>query len=170
MKLKSEIHFLDKLRLHYLEIAHDDLIRLNNGKTDGLFNQRVIISLGVVNWQAGIVALGEGRGYITVSQKRMKEAGIHAGEKVTFELEPDDSEFGHPVPEELTEVMRQDDVARERFEQLKPGMQRYIIYYVIQVKSSVKRIERSWMLMNNLKRFPVETVTFRQLLGKEDKI
>ncbi len=168
MKLQSVISILKPLKLHYLEISNADLVSLNDGKEKGIFNQRVIIKISKdIKWQAGIVALGEGKGYITISSQRLKKAGLEAGDSVEFTLSPDKSELGHPIPEEVIEIFRQDPEIKVRFDELKPSMKRYIIYHIIQVKSSEKRIERSLLLFGNLMRFPLEGITFRQILGKE---
>lgn len=166
--LKSEIYYHDKLRLHYLEIPSDILVRLNDGNEKGKFNQRVLIYMNEsVNWQAGIVALGEGKGYITISKERMKMLGVHLGDTLKFSLSKDNSEYGHEFPLELQEVLKQDSEAKYRWEKLSPGKQRTIIYYILQVKNSDKRIERSLLFMKNLKLSIPGKETMRQLFGKE---
>lgn len=71
------------------------------------------------------------------------------------------------VPEEFTELLRQDDHVKERFESLTMGLQRAVIYVVAQLKSSQKRIDKSVFLMENLKKAPVGKETMRHILGKE---
>lgn len=168
LKLQSEIFYLTKLKMHYLEVSSAILTELNEGQENGKFNQRVIINVNEkVEWQAGIVALGEGKGYITLSKARMKTLDVHLGDNLTFTLTKDTSEYGHEFPRELEEVLRQDPEAKHRFETLSQGKQRTIIYYILQVKSSDKRIERSLLFMNNLKRCPIGMETMRLLFGKE---
>ncbi|HIP32236.1 MAG TPA: hypothetical protein EYG86_05705, partial [Crocinitomicaceae bacterium] len=75
--------------------------------------------------------------------------------------------YGFDVPEEFEELLRQDDIARERFESLSMGKRRSIIYLILQVKSSQKRIEKSIFLLENLKRAPVGKETMRHVLGKQ---
>jgi hypothetical protein len=74
--------------------------------------------------------LGEGKGYITLNNKRMKELGLSIGDWVEVVLNPDESKYGMPVPEELAELLRQDPEGERRFEMLTPGKQRYIIHYI----------------------------------------
>jgi hypothetical protein len=45
-------------------------------------------------------------------------------------------------------------------------MQRYILNYVITVKSPEKRLERTTLLLRNLLRSSEGKETFRELLGK----
>jgi hypothetical protein len=141
---------------------------LNDNKENGKFNQRVIISIGNdLEWQAGIVALGEGNGYITLSRSRMKKLGVHLGDNIICTLEKDNSEFGHEFPIEFQEVLNQDPDAKDRFTKLSPGKQRTIIYYINQVKNSDKRIEKCLFFMSNLKNSPEGKETMRILFGKE---
>lgn len=166
--LHSEIYYLHSLKLHYLEVSSEALSALNDNQEIGKFNQRVIIKVNdKIEWQAGIVALGEGKGYITLSKARMKELGVQLEDKVNFTLTKDHSEYGHEFPLELQEVFTQDPEARSRFTALSPGKQRTLIYYILQVKSSDKRIERSLLFMRNLKACPPGKETMRILFGKE---
>lgn len=168
IKLHSEIYYLPTLKLHYLEVSSVALTALNDNQEIGKFNQRVIIKVNdKIEWQAGIVALGEGKGYITLSKARMKALNVQAEDEVSFTLKKDHSEFGHEFPLELQEVFVQDPEAKSRFEVLSPGKQRALIYSILQVKSSDKRIERSLLFMRNLKACPPGKETMRLLFGKE---
>ena len=97
----------------------------------------------------------------------MKQLKVHLGDEVEVELVRDHSKYGFDVPEEFEEVLRQDDEARRRFESLSMGKQRAIIYIVIQLKSSQKKIEKSLFLLENLKRAPEGEITMRHALGKD---
>ncbi len=164
----SIIGFLPKLKMHFVEIPAEVLVTLNGGALKGRFSQRVIIELNSVeSWNAGVVALGEGKGYITVSNKRLKILDLQEEDEVNVKLTIDNSEYGHEFPLELEEVLKQDPVAKQRFAAMSPGKQRTIIYYILQVKSSDKRIERSLLFMENLKRCEPGKETMRALLGKE---
>ena len=81
----------------------------------GKFNKRVVIKIQNISWQAGIVALGEGAGYITLSKARMK-LGLVFGETIEFELTEDDSEYGIEMAEEFEEILNQDQDANRIFE------------------------------------------------------
>jgi hypothetical protein len=168
ISITSYLGYLEKLKLHYLEISGEDLAALNNGEEQGKFNQRVVISFpNSLSWQGGVVALGEGKGYITISKARMKTLDLHEGDKVSFSLTKDTNEYGHELPIEFQEVLIQDPEARERFHAMAPGKQRTVIYYINQVKNSDKRIERSLEYMENLKKCPPGKETMRGIFGKE---
>ncbi|MCE2742869.1 MAG: YdeI/OmpD-associated family protein [Fluviicola sp.] len=163
----SEINRLDKLKLFYIEVPVEIISQLNGKFEKGKLNHRVVITINnQLNWQGGIVALGDGIGYITLSTARMKQLSVHLNETVNVSLILDTSKYGFDVPEELEELLKQDIEGNRRFELLKPGMQRYIIYYIIQVKSSEKRLDRALLLINNLKLTIEGKEEFKTLLGK----
>lgn len=116
-------------------------------------------------FQCGVVSLGDGKGYITLNNKRMKEYGVEFGERVTVKLSYDKSEYGMAVPEELSTLLKQDPEGMDRFKKLTPAKQRYIIFYVSQVKSSQLRIDRSIKLITNLKKTIPGKEDFRAVLG-----
>lgn len=164
----SSIDLLTSLKLHYVLIPSAILTSLNEGEEKGKFNQRVIIRLNdTIEWQGGIVALREGDGYVAISKARMKQLKIERYDEVSVRLTKDNSEFGHQFPEELKEVFKQDPETEQRFRDMSLGKQRTIIYYILQVKSSEKRAERSWVFMNNLKLLPKGKETMRGIFGKE---
>lgn len=164
ISFKSLIYHKKDLNMHYVEVSSALLDKL------GKFSQRVWIHINnheKEKWQGGIVALGGGDCYITVSQARMKKFGIHFGEEVEVHLQKDESEFGIEVAPEFLAVLDADPEAKARFDQLKKGFQRYLLYYTIQVKSSEKRVDRAIMLLNNLKRTQPGKENFKDLLRKD---
>ena len=137
-------------------------------KAGGLKSGRWICKLkNHVEFQCGFMSLSEGNAYITLNKARMKKLGLKTGDSIHVELVKDKSEFGMDIPEELSELLIQDEVGNNRFRALKPGMQRYIIFYVAQVKNPQLRIDRSLMLINNLKKQEIGKESFRAMLGKD---
>lgn len=161
IKFKSAIFRLEYLLgVNYIEIPKKVMSLF--------FGKRIICHINdQITFQCGIVALGNGKGYITVNNKRMKQLKLALGDAVSVRLEIDNSQYGMEVPSELTELLAQDKIGKKRFELLTPGIQRYIIYYVSQVKNSQKRIDRAILLIENLKQLRPGKETFRELLGKE---
>lgn len=167
-KFKSNIHYLEKLKLHHIVIHADILDTFVTKNTKSKYNQRFKITLNdTISWQAGSTSLGDETAYITVSKARMKELDVHLNDEVEVELEIDNSKYGFDVPEEFSAVLEQDDHARTLFEGMSMGKQRAIIYIVLQLKSSDKRIEKTLFLMENLKRAPAGKATMRHVLGKD---
>ncbi len=164
----SKIEHLDKLRMSYISVTDEVLEQFMEEGDKLLYNQRFDITVNdQVKWQGGTVSLGNNAAYITFSKGRMKQIGVELGDTVSVHLEKNRSEYGFDFPEEFEEVLKQDPVANERFNALTKGTRRSVIYLVIQVKSSQKRIEKSIFLLENLKRAPKEKVTMRHILGKD---
>lgn len=162
-RFRTHIGYLDKLKLNYLFISAAMV-----QETGGSLKQRVLFSVnGSENWHGGFVGLGDGNAYITLNTARLKQLGLSVGDEVDLTLMKDESEFGMEVPAELDELLAQDDEGLKRFMALTPGKQRYIIHYINSVKSSDKRLERSIMLITNLKMTTPGKESFRQMLGKE---
>jgi hypothetical protein len=147
--------------MHYLEVPQEVVQQL--GAT---FNVRLCCTVNSsLTFQCGLVALGQGMGYISINSKRMKELGVRNGDIVTVALEKDESDYGLEMPPELTELLQQDEEGMARFRLLTPGRQRYIIHYVSAVKSSQLRIDRAILLIENLKRLSKGKESFRDMLG-----
>jgi hypothetical protein len=79
----SIVSYLDKLKMYYVLIPGTILTVLNKGEEKGRFNQRVLITLNdSITWQGGVVALGDGDGYITLSKARMQQLNLRLDDKV----------------------------------------------------------------------------------------
>lgn len=165
----SKIELLEKLKLRHITISDEVLKLFRKAEDSGsLYNQRFIVTLNnVLTWKAGTVSLGNSTAYITISLARMRQLALDLNDNVTVTLERDYSTYGFDVPIEFEEVLIQDDMAKQRFDALPMGTRRYMIYYVLQLKSSDKRIERSIFILENLKRAPQGKETMRHILGKD---
>ncbi|ELR73162.1 hypothetical protein C900_05211 [Fulvivirga imtechensis AK7] len=162
IKFKTTIEQLDYLNTKYLEVPKEVVDEL------GTMKIRLLCTVNnSLTFQCGLMALGEGKAYISINAKRMKQLGVKLYDQVTVALEKDESKYGMPVPEELEELLKQDLEGKRRFDKLTPGMQRYIIYYVSGVKNPQLRLDRAIMLIENLKRSVEGKETFRFLLGKD---
>jgi hypothetical protein len=159
IKFVTKVHQLEPLKVSYLEVPAPIVKKLG-----GITKHRLLCTANKsFTWQCGLVALGHGKGYITLNKKIMKELSIKTGDEVNVALAIDKSKYGMEMPVELKELLHQDPEASKRFDGLVAGKQRYIIYYVKQVKSSQLRIERVVMLMENLKKLPKGKETFKGL-------
>ena len=146
--------------MHYLEVPQDVVQIL------GTLNIRLFCNVnGQLKFQCGLMALGEGRAYISISKKRMQQLGIELHDEVKVTLEKDDSAYGTEVPAEMEELLQQDEEGNRRFLLLKPGMQRYMLNHVSAVKSPQLRVDRAITLIENLKKLPEGKENFRAMLG-----
>ena len=159
---RTQIKKLEHLvSMRYLEVPPAIVKKLG-----GKFNVRLLCSVNdAITFQGGIVALGNGSGYISFNLKRMKQIGVKDDEIVQVKLTPDPSKYGMEIPPELSELFRQDKEGKKRFDGLTPGKRRYIIHYVSTVKNSQKRIDRAILLIENLKKLPKGKESFRAMLG-----
>lgn len=162
IKFDTKIYRLEYLvGMHYFEIPASIVKKLG-----GKFNVRLVCTVnGKLSFQCGLVALGKGKGYISINAARMKKMGLKFKDEVSLELKKDESKYGMNVSEELAEVLKQDKEGNRRFKMLTPGKQRYIIHYVNTVKSSQLRIDRALLLITNLKKTKEGKETFREMLG-----
>lgn len=164
----SLIGHLDKLKMHHITVSEEILQSFKGDAKGSIYNQRFHVQVNNgETWQGGTVSLGNKSAYITFSKARMNALDLHFGDKVTVQLILDTSEYGFDVPEEFEELLKQDDMANQRFESLTKGFRRSIIYLVLQLKSSDKRIAKSIFLLENLKRAPIGKETMRHVLGKD---
>jgi len=88
---------------------------------------------------------------ITVNKKTRDKLGLKAGSKVNVSLRKDESEYGLPMPEELAEVLAQDETGNRLFHALTPGKLRTLLYIVGQVKDPDKRVGRAIAIVEHLK-------------------
>ena len=162
ISFKTHIDKLSYLKTFYLEVPASIVKKIG-----GVGKVRLICEVNKsLSFQCGLVSLPEGKAYISINSKRMKELGVEMGDEVSVILTEDRSEFGVDVPEELTELFKQDLEAKRRFDLLKPGMQRYILNHVNTVKSPRLRVDRAFMLISNLKNLTQGKETFKEILGK----
>ncbi|MEQ1763665.1 MAG: YdeI/OmpD-associated family protein [Pyrinomonadaceae bacterium] len=90
--------------------------------------------------------------FITLSKRLRDKLGLEIGTSVTMELSRDESQFGMPMPEEFAEVMRQDGEGERLFKALSPGNQRLMLKLIVFVKDVDKRIIRSLVGLEILKK------------------
>ncbi len=154
-------------KLSYLNTFYIEVPAIIVTEIGGIGKRRLVCEVNqILSFQCGLIALSEGRAYISINSKRMKVLGVERGSEVNIILTEDSSEFGVEVCAEIEELFKQDAEAKQRFDELAPGMQRYILNYVVTVKSSQLRIDRAFTLLSNLKDLPKGKISFKQLLGK----
>lgn len=133
----------------------------------GGLKTRLLCSInGTAPFAAGFVAFGQGNAYILLNKAKRQQFGLEAGMEVSLQLSPHPDELGMPLPEVLAEILAQDEEAFRRFQNIAPGKQRYIAYYVGQLKSTDKQIERALQVLTNLKSCAEGKESFEALLRK----
>lgn len=161
IQFKTHIGLLQHLPgMHYLEVPQEVVQQL------GTLKIRLHCTVNqALTFQCGLMALGEGKAYISISKKRMQQLGLALHDTATVALEKDDSAYGTDMPEELNELLHQDEEGNRRFQLLKPSVQRYVLNHVSAVKSPQLRVDRAITLIENLKTLPEGKENFRAMLG-----
>ncbi|MCC7245667.1 MAG: DUF1905 domain-containing protein [Saprospiraceae bacterium] len=125
--------------------------------------RRVVCTLNNdVTYQCALLPKGEGRYCIVVNKKIRDKMGLKAGSVVQVSIRKDESEFGLPMPEELAELLKQDEEGHKWFHNLTPGKLRTLLYIVGQPKTSEKRLQRAITIVEHLKRQQGE-IDYKQL-------
>jgi hypothetical protein len=157
----TRVYKLEHLNGFYLEVPADVIDHF------GTFKMRVVCTVNnKLSFQTGLMALGNGNGYVNISTARLKKLGLRLKDEVTVTLKKDESKYGMPMPEELKELLAQDEEGMRRFKMLPLSKQRYILYYVNGVKNPQLRIDRAILLITNLKKTKEGKESFREMLGK----
>jgi hypothetical protein len=158
-RLKSHIQLLDKPKMNIVVIPKTVVDNI------GGLGTRLLCSVNEFPaFHCGMVAFGEGQGYISINKKRRENFGLNLGDEVSLQLQIDYSKYGMEMSEELEALLQQDVEGADLFESLSDGKKRYIIHYVSSVKSSQLKIDRAILLINNLKTMG-DKFDFRHLLG-----
>ena len=123
----------------------------NNFVTEGN-DRRVICMLNEKQeFQCALMPKGDDHFFINVNKKLRDSLKLTIGSQVSVSLKKDESEYGLPMPEELKELLKQDEEGDKLFHTLTIGKQRTLLYIVGSVKDTGKRISRALAIVNHLK-------------------
>ena len=86
------------------------------------------------------------------SKNKQKELGLLPNDYFQMQFFEDTSKYGVEVPEEFEAVLLSDYEAYQIFESFTKGKQRGIIYMITRFKDSQKKIDKTLVLCENLKR------------------
>ena len=90
--------------------------------------------------------------YIMISKEKLKQLDCKINNNVAVELIADTTEYGMHDCEELQEVLYADPDGNMLFEKLTSGKKRSLIYWISKIKNPELRIEKSFVLIEHLKR------------------
>lgn len=114
--------------------------------------RRVVCTLNGLETFNRALFPSKGNYFITLSKKLREKLRLEVGDTVTVELARDESKYGMPMPEEFAEVLSQDPEGDRLFNALSPGNQRLMLKLIMFVKDVDKRIARSLVGVELLKR------------------
>lgn len=145
--------------IYYYLLLEDEVL-----KHFPLKSRVICLADGHLEFSAAVMALGEGKGYLMLNGKRLKALKKREGDSVSLILKTDDSEYGMPMPDELQEILDQDEEIRTHFEALTPGKKRTILHYIGMVKNSELRLEKAIRFINNLLLQPIGKERVQEIL------
>ena len=111
----------------------------------------VAIIGGKVKIHCALMPKGKSEYMILLHKHIRKKLQISLGDEVEVNLEKDESEYGMPLPEELSELWDIDPDAFQVFHTLTKGKQRTLIYQIGQGKRSETRAKKAVAIMEYLK-------------------
>ncbi len=113
--------------------------------------RRVVCTLNdLVTYHCALMQLSGGRYFININKVNRDKLGLMVGQEVSAVLAPDESPYGLPMSEEFEEVLRQDEEGSTKFHALTPGLQRSLIYFCDNVKSSNIKVRRASVVIHHL--------------------
>jgi len=115
-------------------------------------SKRVVCTLNeTAEFQAALMPKGDGTWFININKTLRDKLGLKIGTPVRVALRTDDSEYGLPMPEELAELLHQDEEGDQLFHALTPGKQRTLLYIVGSVKNPDLRLNRAVVVVEHLR-------------------
>lgn len=112
---------------------------------------RVICTLNQkYSFQTALLSAGE-RGYFINLNKDIREKlNLMLHDEIQVELQPDESEYGLPVPDVFAELLHQDPEFDQIFHALTKGKQRTLLHMIGKFKTEAKQLEKLLVLRNYL--------------------
>jgi uncharacterized protein YdeI (YjbR/CyaY-like superfamily) len=115
-------------------------------------NKRVICRVNdLLEFHCAVMPKKEGGHFINIGLTICKKLKIKEGSAINAVFKADKTEYQFDMPAELKEVLDTDGEADTIFHSLTKGNQRGLIYLVMQVKSSDKKIERALKIAAKIK-------------------
>ncbi len=116
-------------------------------------DKRVICTLnGTERYQCAILHYKTGLPVVLINRALRAKLKLEFGDPVEVQLEKDTSEYGLPMPAELTEIFRQDPEGKKVFHALTPGKQRTLLYIIGKPKDPDKRISQALIIIHHIKK------------------
>ncbi len=115
-------------------------------------DRRVVCTLnGQLDFQCALMPKGDGSFFININKKIRDKLKLKVGMPMQVALRKDESQYGLPMPEELEELLQQDEEGNRFFHALTPGKQRNLLYIVGSAQKSDTRIRRAIVVIEHLK-------------------
>ena len=122
------------------------------------FDKKIKRFMGIINGEhefpCAMMPKGNGIYFINININAdiRKKFNLQIGSKMHFHLKADESKYGMPMPEEMSELLKIDDDANNFFHALTKGKQRSLLYLIAKPKSSDTRLNKAIVITEHLKR------------------
>ena len=103
------------------------------------------------HFPASLMPAGEEVYFIKINSAILKKLKVKLGDDLLITLEADKSKYGMPLAVEMADLLENDPEASDYFHLLTPGKQRSLLYLVNNVKSSSKKLEKGFIILEHLK-------------------
>lgn len=113
--------------------------------------KRVICKIGAISYHCALMKNKSGEFYVYISKDVMKQLAIREGSAVKPKFERDTTSNQFEFPKEFKAVLKSDPEADVVFKKLTPGNQRALLYLVVRMKTTEKRIEKALLIADKLR-------------------
>jgi len=111
---------------------------------------RVECKIGDKTYKRALISDGQGQHYVILNTEMLRYHKVKLGDKVKLEIRKTDAASQIDIPEEFVEALALEEVALKRYEELTPGKQRQICYWISSAKTVDTRVKRSLDILNRL--------------------
>lgn len=140
--------FEDNLWYFFLDVP--DEIANHFLAEDG--NRRVVVTYnGSKEVQCALFPKGNNRWFLNLNKEIRKTLNLTPGTEVAVTIKRDESDYGMPLPEEISELWAIDDEAKETFHKLTKGKQRSLLHIIGKPKTSDTRLKKALIVSDYLK-------------------
>lgn len=114
--------------------------------------KRVVCTINnSLSLHCAILSMGNGNYYMLLNKDNRKKLKLNIGDAIDIIIEPDTSQYGIALPEEMKELLFLDQEGSEVFHKLTPGKQRSLLFLVGKPKNSETRLKKAVVILDYLK-------------------
>lgn len=114
-------------------------------------SKRVICKVNqLIEFPCALTSDGKGGYYVTLNKENRKKLKADTGDLLDVTILKDEND-GMLMPEELEELLLQDQEGNHYFKKLTPGKQRSLIHLVAKPKGTDTRLKKAIVIVNYLK-------------------
>jgi len=114
--------------------------------------KRIVCQInGKIAYQCALMPDGNGGYFVLLNKDNRKKLGVDIGDEIELSIQPDESKYGLPMPEEFEEFLLQDPELDRLFHDLTPGKQRALLHQIGSPKRAETRMKKAVVVAEYLK-------------------